>query len=171
MEIHVNLDELEHLSDVLHRITQDTEDLLARSKALRSEMELDVGFMALPQSVSICELLDEAITSLVQTNETSISLRNLIDKTPELFHDQEKAIIERFRELTARLDVFGTQMNSLMASHQIILEEKDERTHVANNIERLIADEAMQMEIVNTTACMKAVSEDYPVTEIRELEK
>jgi hypothetical protein len=58
-----------------------------------------------------------------------------------------------------------------MASHQIILEEKDERTHVANNIECLIADEAMQMEIVNTTACMKAVSEDYPVTEIRELEK
>ncbi|MBP5418065.1 MAG: hypothetical protein J6Y58_11150 [Clostridiales bacterium] len=170
MEIQVNLDELEHLSDVLHRITLDTEDILARSKALRSEMELDVGFMSLPQSASILEMLDEAIRSLVQTNEDAISLRNMIDKTPELFHDQERAIIDRFKELTAKLDLFGSQMSSLMTSQQIILEEKNEKMHVANNIERLIADEAMQMEIVNTMACMKIVNEDYPVEEIKGLE-
>ena len=61
-------------------------------------------------------------------------------------------------------------MNSILLSQQIILEDRNENLNVANNLERLVADEAMQMEIINTVACMKVVSEDFPVKEIKEME-
>lgn len=170
MEIQINYDEIEHLARLLHQIMLDADDLVMRCKALRTEMETDVEFMAVPEGGKICEMLEEATFSVMQTYETAVSLHRIVDETPDLFRGQERSFVDRINELSVQLESIGAQMDSIMMTDQLILEERKSTQETAINLERLVTSETLSLEILNIGAIKKAVNSGYPVRHIKDME-
>lgn len=171
MEICVNLEGIEHLAQKLHRIVMDADDIILRIRMLRSEMEEDSTFNLLPDSVTILNIMDETLVEITQIYETAIQLRTLVEKTPDLFREQETLFMRRINELSNQLEMLGIKIDTAMKSEQIVLEDNSTTKNETENLERVLLGHQVNLEISDVSPMKKNVEEVFPVHVVIDLEK
>ena len=150
--IRINIDELDRLAEVFIRLKSDVDDTMGKTSMLRNEMLDDAEFMAHPKSSDIIEIMDWAIDSLTSLNEDVGAVEVLFEKAKEDFTDNERALINEISAINNKLDSIRCQLDTTIASNQVVVVDNSEEVQVVNEVEQLVAGSATELELVNISA-------------------
>lgn len=164
--IRVNTEQIYELIDRYTSIVSDVEDVLARTKSLCSEMQGDMQFMALPESITILNLMDTGIARLNQIYDDVVSVKTALEMTPDRFIGNENEIKRSIEELIARLSAVEAQLNGAMTSNQVMNPEENEETRINDAIEKEVMEASTDLKVCNIAALTRIAEEENPVDEV-----
>lgn len=166
--IRINTDELERLSEVFIKLGTDVEDALGKTTLLRNEMLDDTEFMANPQSEGIITTLDWAINSLIGINEDINYVETLFQKAKNDFTDNENELVKAIEAINNKLDSIRSQLDSTIASNQVVVVDHSEELRPVNEVEKLVAGSVTDLELTNISALSELAKKETEVTEIND---
>lgn len=164
--IAVDLSQLEQLSDLIFKISNNTDDLLSHKRELLSEIEDDSEFATYPQCASIIDLISGSVDMISQLNESVQSLKNVIAASVEEYKENEKKFTEALTDMLGTLN--GLQVNLASATAaDLVAVEKDIGEVSKNEVQKLVAESSTEMELINIAAVKAAVDEELCVAEVK----
>ena len=165
--IRIDTDELERLTESFIKLESDVEDTIGKTTMLRNEMLDDPEFMAHPKSEAVLTILDNAITGLNGLNEDINSVEVLFQKAKTDFSENEKELIKAIEEINNKLDSIRSQLDATIASNQVVVVDRSEEMRPVNEVEKLVAGSATDLELTNISALSELARKE---TEVREID-
>ena len=167
--IKVDLAEIELLSDLLVKMSSDTEEALNKLRLISNEMHEDLELPSYPQTPMTLEAVSIAIESLNRGNDTLQSLKNAIRPVVSTYQENEQRNKDALARMTAIMDAATVGFDAAVSSAGITPVEQSDSIISQEKIQQMVADSVQDMQITNIAAVSKAVKEEYEVSTVADL--
>jgi len=168
--IKINTDEMDRLTEVFTQLGLDVEDTLGKTTTMRNEMLEDTEFMAHPKSEEIVTIIDSAIDNLTVISEDIKSLKTLFVRAKDDFTDNEKDLVKEINDITNKLDAIKSQLDTTIASNQVVVLDRTEESHPVNEVEQLVTGSSAELEMASVAALTQAATQEMKVKKIEDKE-
>ncbi len=167
--IKVNMAEIETLTDILIKVSSDSDEVLNRLRQIFNEMHNDVELPLYPQSSIALEAVSGSLDAINRGNDVLQSLKNTLLSIATTYQETEKRNKDALNRMSAMMDNISVDYNAAIISNSITPVEHNNDIESQNIIQQMVADGVEEMQATNIAALTKAVREEYEISEIEDL--
>ena len=109
--IKYDLIDLEALMQTLRGVLEEVDTVKSRIESLLVDMNSDIEFLSLPESIGVIDSLMESRIKLRDVRDVTYKLINNIQLASDLYADVEKDIIISLNSLTKSISTISEKMN------------------------------------------------------------
>jgi len=109
--INYDLIDLEALMQTLRGVLEEVDTVESRIEGLLVDMNSDIEFLSLPESIGVIDSLMESRIKLRDVRDITYKLINNIQLASDMYTDVEKDIITSLNSLTKSISTISEKMN------------------------------------------------------------